>query len=103
MNSPMYRNIQKKSYNDLNPRQAEFSMSRVYLNVKTLQRLVSTNLSVLSKDRLKQLKQDILDLRDSIDKDLSEHTAPDHVMDDYDDARSEIPEKLIQIDKWILK
>jgi len=99
----MYRNIQKKSYNDLNPRQAEFSMSRVYLNVKTLQRLVSTDLSVLSKDRLRQLKQDILDLKKSIDQDLSDHSVPDHVLDAYDDANYEIPEKLKEIEKWILK
>jgi len=105
MNSPMYRNIQKKSYQQSNPGQgqSEFSMSKVYLNVKTLQKLVSTELSVLSRDRLKQLKQDIIDLRTSIDHDLSDHTVPDHVMDAYDDACAEIPEKLHELDRWILK
>lgn len=99
MVTPMYRTIQKKDF----PREEPFSMSRVYLNVKTLQKLVATNLSVLSKERLKQLRADILALDKSIDKDLVDHQVPDHVMDAYDDASSQVTSKLQEIDKWLLK
>jgi len=99
MNAPMYRTIQKKDF----PREEPFSMSRVYLNVKTLQKLVETNLSVLSKERLKQLREDILALDKSIDRDLVDHQVPDHVMDAYDDASSKVTAKLQEIDKWLLK
>ena len=99
MNAPMYRTIQKKDF----PREEPFSMSRVYLNVKTLQKLVETNLSVLSKERLKQLREDILSLDKSIDKDLVDHQVPDHVMDAYEDASAQVTSKLQEIDKWVLK
>ncbi len=95
----MYRTIQKKEFS----REEPFSMSRVYLNVKTLQKLVGTNLSVLSKDRLRQLKEDIIHLDKSIDADLVNHRVPDHVMDAYEDVSQEIQPKLLEIDKWILK
>ncbi len=99
MNVPMYRTLQNKDFQLEKP----FSMSRVYLNVKTLQKLVGTNLSTLSKDRLRQLKEDIIHLDKSIDSDLVNHQVPDHVMDAYDDVSQEIKPKLLEIDKWILK
>ena len=99
MTTPMYRTLQKKDF----PKEEPFSMSRVYLNVKTLQKLVGTNLSVLSKDKLKQLKEDIISLDKSIDRDLVDHQVPDHVMDAYDDASAQVAPKLQEIDRWILK
>ena len=86
MNAPMYRTLQKKDF----PREEPFSMSRVYLNIRTLQKLIETNLSSLSKDKLKQLREDILHLDKSIDKDLVDHQVPDHVMDAYDDASQKL-------------
>jgi len=99
MNAPMYKTIQKKEFS----REEPFSMSKVYLNVKTLQKLVETNLSVLSKEKLKQLREDILALDKSIDRDLVDHQVPDHVMDAYEDASSQVSSKLQEIDKWLLK
>ncbi len=76
--------------------------SKIISDIRTLQKLISMSTNSFHRDDFKELKRDILYLKNEITKNIIGREVPSNISRDYEFLIKDVDEKLIEIDKEIL-
>jgi uncharacterized protein YlxW (UPF0749 family) len=100
MNIPMYREFQKKEFGNKNE---TMSMSQVFSKIRTYEKLVNTDITAYTKEKLNNLKKQIIDLRKELKDYLAKNEIPDNMLERFEDADFIADDKILEIDKKVFK
>jgi hypothetical protein len=77
-------------------------VSKIISDIRKLQSLTTLSTNSFQREDFKELKKDILYLKDEISNNILKREVPSNISKDYDFLMKDVEEKLVEIDRNIL-